>query len=121
MIGAPARSAISTKPPRPKRCSRYRSEKSLPAPLAPSGKTATSSSCSSRRDALYGEATTPPTLRMATETNGSVNAQRLDAPPAFVEEVEQRAQGRSELLVEAPLVLVVVTRRTPKRPVDRLA
>src|SRR5204863_151780 len=69
------RSGTSTKPPRPKRCRRYRSENCLPVPLAPSGKTITSSSSSRSRAALCPLAGTPPTLRMNAEMNGSTNAQ----------------------------------------------
>ena len=51
------------------------SEYGLPVPLTPSGKTATRWSCSSRRIALKGEATTPPTLRMPLEIQGRSKAQ----------------------------------------------
>src|SRR5713226_1007565 len=38
MIGAPARMAVETKPPRPNLRKRYRSLNGLPVPLTPSGK-----------------------------------------------------------------------------------
>ena len=44
-------------------------------PFTPSGKTATSWSCSSSRSALNGDATTPPTLRIPSEIHGRSNAQ----------------------------------------------
>ena len=51
MIGAPVRSAAETNPPRPKRCSLYRSAKGLPMPLKPSGHTPTTSPLLSSRSA----------------------------------------------------------------------
>ena len=51
MIGTPVRSAADTNPPRPKRCSLYRSRNGLPMPLKPSGHTPTSSPADSSRSA----------------------------------------------------------------------
>ena len=52
MIGTPACSAVRAKPPRPNRCSRYRSLNGLPMPLKPSGNTPTSSPAASSRSRL---------------------------------------------------------------------
>ena len=60
------------KPPRPKRCSRYRCEYGFVVPLVPSGNTSTSwPSSASRRWALAGLATTPPLRARNVPTNGA--------------------------------------------------
>ena len=50
-----------------------------------------------------------------------LDAGRLDPPPVVVEELEERVGGLGELLVEAPLVLVVVAAHPPRHPLDRVA
>ena len=44
----------------------------------------------------------------------------LDPPPDLVEELEQREDGLGELLVEAPLVLVVLALQAPRDRLDRV-
>ena len=73
MIGTPVRSAAETKPPRPNRCSLYRSANGLPIPLNPSGHTPTSSSALSRRSASALHASVVPCLRPSGPTTGSSN------------------------------------------------
>src|SRR5436190_5327800 len=45
----------------------------------------------------------------------------LDAPPEVVKKLEQRIDRFGELLVEAPLVLVVVPSHPLRQPLDRAA
>ncbi len=63
MIGTWALIAEATNPPRPNRCSLYRSEKGLPTPLKPSGNTPTSSPLRISRSASSGQASVWPDLR----------------------------------------------------------
>ena len=71
MTGTPARIAISTNPPRPKRRRRYRSAYVLDGPLVPSGKTTASWPWSrSRRRALSGCAGSPPTRAHIVPSHG---------------------------------------------------
>ena len=70
MIGAPVRSAAVTKPPRPKRCSLYRSLNGLPMPLKPSGQTPTSSPLRSSRSASGWQASVLPVLRASGPRTG---------------------------------------------------
>ena len=74
MIGAPVRSAAETNPPRPNRCSLYRSLKGLPMPLKPSGHTPTSSPFDSSRSASALQARVWPALRAIGARNGAENA-----------------------------------------------
>ena len=72
MIGTPVRRAALTKPPRPKRCSLYRSLNGLPIPLKPSGQTPTSSPADSSRSASALQASVLPALRASGATTGSL-------------------------------------------------
>ena len=69
MIGTPVRSAAETKPPRPNRCSLYRSANGLPMPLKPSGHTPTSSPSASSRSASALQASVLPCLRPSWPTH----------------------------------------------------
>jgi hypothetical protein len=73
MIGVPVRSAADTNPPRPKRCSLYRSAYRLPMPLKPSGNTPTSSPVLISRSASGWQATVAPALRASSLTTGMRN------------------------------------------------
>ena len=73
MIGLPVRSAADTNPPRPNRCSLYRSANGLPIPLKPSGHTPTSSPAVSRRSASAVQASVLPCLRLSWPTTGIRN------------------------------------------------
>ena len=73
MIGTPEEIAAETKPPRPKRCSLYRSLNGLPIPLKPSGHTPTSSPELSSRVASAVQASVVPPLRASGATTGRVN------------------------------------------------
>src|SRR5215472_10733685 len=71
IIGAPVRSAVLAKPPRPNRCSWYLSLNGLPMPLNPSGNTPTTSPAFSRRSASAGCAGTCPLLRATLPRPGT--------------------------------------------------
>ena len=77
-----------TKPPRPKRCSLYRSLNGLPMPLKPSGQTPTSSPALSSRSASAVQASVAPALRPAVPSRraehqvGTEHAQERRSPGA---------------------------------------
>ena len=70
MIGTPVRRAAETKPPRPKRCSLYRSLNGFPTPLKPSGQTPASSPRESSRSASGLAASVEPERRAICPMTG---------------------------------------------------
>src|SRR5680860_296902 len=74
MMGVCVRRAAETKPPRPKRCSLYRSLNGLPTPLKPSGHTPTRWPSESSRSASGFAARVEPVLRARSPITGVENS-----------------------------------------------